>query len=286
MPNTSKTQNKAIPIQDYAIPLVKAKGDTSTRAIDRKIIQDVSKKIYPDPVYRPPPKPVRTSIPEIPGGLLDIDPELNTEFKENSSFQEGMMSEMYQRPDKSYFKEPQELEGLINTGRLIQKFLLKQADIDKILKIIQRKVLKGTHLPVTVNEIQSGYLIISYFKDIYLFLAQNKWPNTKTTIQKLETLAERYILLDSLLFKIITTPEKETTLLALSEVCVDKIIMLYHSSLFAGHKRVIQTYLTISDKFFIPGLIHYLCLYIKGCHIYQLSCNDKPPTRQLQTRIN
>ena len=29
---------------------------------------------------------------------------------------------------------------------LIQKFLEKEADIDKILKVIQRKVLKGTHL--------------------------------------------------------------------------------------------------------------------------------------------
>ena len=26
--------------------------------------------------------------------------------------------------------------------------------------------------------------------------------------------------------------------------------------------------------------------YIKGCHICQLSCNEKPPTRQLQARIN
>ena len=42
----------------------------------------------------------------------------------------------------------------------------------------------------------------------------------------------------------------------------------------------------IGDKFFIPGLIHYLRLYIKGCHICQLSRNDKPPMRQLQTRIN
>ena len=32
-------------------------------------------------------------------------------------------------------------------GNLIQKFLPKQADIDRILKAIQRKVLKGTHLP-------------------------------------------------------------------------------------------------------------------------------------------
>ena len=50
---------------------------------------------------------------------------------------------MSQRPDKSYFQEPQELESLINTGRLVQKFLPKQADMDKILKDIQRKVLKG-----------------------------------------------------------------------------------------------------------------------------------------------
>ena len=33
-------------------------------------------------------------------------------------------------------------------------------------------------------------------------------------------------------------------------------------------------------------MIHYLCSYIKSCHICQLSCNEKPPARQLQTRIN
>ena len=55
---------------------------------------------------------------------------------------------MYQRPDTSYFQEPQELGSLINTGRLVQMFLPKQADIDKILKIIKRQVLKGTHLPL------------------------------------------------------------------------------------------------------------------------------------------
>ena len=65
-------------------------------------------------------------------------------------------------------------------------------------------------------------------------------PNTKTTICKVKTWAERYILLDSLLFKIITPPEKETALLAIPEVCVDKIITLNHSSLFAGHQDVIK----------------------------------------------
>ena len=53
-----------------------------------------------------------------------------------------------------------------------------------------------------------------------------------------------------------------------------------------GHQGVIKTYLTISDKFFIPKLIHYLRSYIKGCHLCQLSHNDKPPLIHLQTRIN
>ena len=70
------------------------------------------------------------------------------------------------------------------------------------------------------------------------------------------------------------------------EICTDKIIMLYHASVFAGHQGVIKAYLTISDKFFIPSLIHYLRSFLKACHICQLSRNDKLPTRQLETRIN
>ena len=111
------------------------------------------------------------------------------DFEENSPFQ-GVILETYERPDKSFFTEPQELESLVNTGKLVQKFIPKQADIDKILKIIQRKVLKGTHLPVLIK---AGYLVSPYFKDIYLCLAQSKLSSTKTAIQKVETLAEKYI---------------------------------------------------------------------------------------------
>ena len=62
--------------------------------------------------------------------------------------------------------------------------------------------------------------------------------------------SERFILLDSLLFKIITTPERETALLAIPEICADEIITPYHTSLFMGHQGVIKTYLTISDPSF------------------------------------
>ena len=122
----------------------------------------------------------------------------------------------------------------------MQNPLPKQADMDKILKIIQRKVLKGAHLPVTVKEIQAGYLISPYFKDSYLYLAQNKLPNTKSTITKVETLAERFLLLDLLLFKLVTMSEKQTALLAIPEIWANKIIILCHLSLFGGHQGVIK----------------------------------------------
>ena len=184
---------------------------------------------------------------------MDLDIDTNTDFKENSPYQESVKSETYQRPDSSYVQEPPKLDSLTSTGKLVQKFLSKQADIDEILKIIQRKVLKGMHLPVIVKEIQAGYLI-----NPYLHLAQNKLPSRKTVIYKVETSTEIYILLDSLLFKLITTPKKETALLARPETCADKIITLYHSSLFAEQQGVIKMYITIGDKFFIPGLTHYL----------------------------
>ena len=182
------------------------------------------------------------------------------------------------------FSEPKDLGDLINKENLIHKFLPKQTDIDKILEVIQKKVLRGTHLPVKIKEIQVGYLHSPYFKDLYQYLLQNRLPSSKSAIKKLEALSLKYVLLDSLLFRIY--PEKETAVLAVPESCADKIITLYHRSLFTGHQGVIITYLTISDKFFISNLIHYLRSYIKGCHICQLSRNEKLPSRHLQTRIN
>ena len=223
---------------------------------DKPFLPDVP--LHLDPFHKPSSLQQNTN-------KINQNSNINLDFEENSPFQEGIISETIQRPDKSFFQNLKALEDLIDKGNLMHRFLPKQTDIDKILQIIQRKVLKGTHLPVEVKEIQVGYLYSPYFKDIYQYLLQNKLPSSKLAIKKLEALSEKYVLLDSLLFRIY--PEKETAVLAIPETCVDKIITLYHKSLFAGHQGVIKIYLTISDKFFIPNLIHYLRSYRKGCHI-------------------
>ena len=82
---------------------------------------------------------------------INPNPNINFDFEENSPFQEGIMSETFQRLDKSFFQNPRELGDLINKENLVHRFLPKQTDIDKILEVIQRKVLKGTHLPVEIK---------------------------------------------------------------------------------------------------------------------------------------
>ena len=72
----------------------------------------------------------------------------------------------------------------------------------------------------------------------YKIYLGNNTPKLVTPENNYFTLAEKYILLDFLLFK--SAPENETAVLAVPDMCTDKIITLYHSSLFAGHQCVIE----------------------------------------------
>ena len=53
---------------------------------------------------------------------LGQDP--NVDFEENSPHQEKIITEMYVAPDQSYLEQPQELTKLVNTSKVVQKYLL------------------------------------------------------------------------------------------------------------------------------------------------------------------
>ena len=119
------------------------------------IMQPIIPKIQhrPSPPYhdlyaRPPPRPpdVTNSI-DSQKNYLETDLDRKVDIEENSPFQEGIISETYKRPDKSYVQEPYELKDLRGTTKLVQKFLPKQTDIDKILDIIKRGSKRYTSTP-------------------------------------------------------------------------------------------------------------------------------------------
>ena len=197
-------KDQLMPEQRKNIGILKVEQNTSTSIdqgrymtpthLNRPQVGKIQTPNYPDPVMKPPPRPPYKITQNDRQINLDLDLEINQDFEENSPYKEGIISDIYQRPEKSQLVEPPELADLVNTDKIVQRYLPTQTDIDKILKDIQRKVLKGTHLSVTIKEIQAGYLNSPYFKDLYMYLSQNKLPSSKSAIHKTEVLADKYIL--------------------------------------------------------------------------------------------
>ena len=153
-PMTKHIQKPVIPLPE---PRIQSQSKVQSQILPRPlsqhqpinathIPQQIGPKIkhrptlsYHDPYTRPPPKPPDASGPlDSQKDLLDNVSDRKVEIEENSPFQEGIFSEIYEGPDNSYVQEPQELTDLIDTTKLIQKYLPKQMDIDKILDIIKR----------------------------------------------------------------------------------------------------------------------------------------------------
>ena len=89
----------------------------------------------------------------------------------------------------------------MDPSKVTHKFLPKQGEIDRIIKQINKKVLRDTKLSINPRDLKAAYLTSPHFRD--LNLTQNKVPLGKGAARRLEQNARNYMLLDGLLFKII-----------------------------------------------------------------------------------
>ena len=99
--------------------------------ITSRQVQDKNREqpFQPDPYFRPPPRPPDNLQPESLKTNTDTKTNIDIDFEENSPHQEGIISELYQRPDKTYFQETKDLESLENTSNLIQTVFTKTRQI-------------------------------------------------------------------------------------------------------------------------------------------------------------
>ena len=145
-------------------PIQAEKRDKKFKIPSSKIALQTSRNIGLPPNFMLPPRLVSPNnrLPPKPPDIGETDPHQEPhprmDIEENSPDQEGIITKAYVAPDWSYLEQPQELIKLVNTSKFVQWHLPWQADINKILNLIKRKVLKGTHLPITIKEIQGGYL--------------------------------------------------------------------------------------------------------------------------------
>ena len=77
------------------------------QSIDHKV-ETRQVPFNPDPLLRCPPR-----LPDLKENrrdlLSDLDTDINIDFEENSPYQEGIILETYERPDKSDIKKPPEV---------------------------------------------------------------------------------------------------------------------------------------------------------------------------------
>ena len=174
-------------------------------------------------------------------------------------------------PQLNDFIPPQSLDKVINLSKTAYKFLPKQGGIDRLLKQIEKKVLRDINISNELKDLKAAYIDSSHFRDIYLNLMQGKAPLNKAAARRMENSVRDYMTLDGLLFKIVPCGRDDyETVLCIPTSKAHILMDMYHSSLTGGHTGITKCYQTICRRFYCPNLVEQLRAYIIGCHTCQM----------------
>ena len=185
-----------------------------------------------------------------------------TPLRSRTEVYEKKMQDLEEQNRKIFHPPPIEgidiggTEGLetLDKAKMAYKYLPKQGDIDRLIAKINKKVLRDTNLCVDLRDLKAAYLTSPHFRDIYLYLLQNRMPLGKGAAKTLDQNARNYLILDGLLFKILDDGEGNLdTVLCIPTSKVHILLNAYHSSLLGGHTRITKCYHTISQRFNCPN---------------------------------
>jgi putative transposase len=155
--------------------------------------------------------------------------------------------------------------------KVINKRVPSQCDLTSFIEKVKARSLRDFSLPIAAQEITLQQRNDPYFKDIYMFLKAGVLPSNVKVARNIKNLAEDFILVNEVLFKILDTNNQEIfrLLLAIPAKSAHYIISMFHNSLWSAHFGIKKTFQQIRSKYFIPQLYQKLHQYIQSCETCQ-----------------
>ena len=237
----------------------------------------------PETIYQPP-SYVPARDKQLPPMPLDTDIDTGNTITNYHD----LVDVVVRHPNHDELEPPIPLSHLVDTSKIARRRLPQQSELDPLLKEIQMKILRQVHLLTSFRDLTGAYLNSAFFQDIYLLLSQNKAPSNPCKRAQVLSQALDYMLLDTLLFKVIKdwVTQEYKLLLCIPSSKINALLHYFHTSLMGGHMGMMKTYMTIGQRFFCPNLTHHIRAYLIGCHVCQMVKAGKPFKRPFQKRIN
>ena len=117
--------------------------------------------------------------------------------------EEQVLDPEIQIPQLNDFIPPESLDKVVDLSKAACKFLPKQGEIDRLLKQIEKKVLRDINISNELRDLKAAYIDSPHFRDIYLNLMHGKVPLNKGAAKRMENSVRDYMTLDGMLFKIV-----------------------------------------------------------------------------------
>ena len=132
---------------------------------------------------------------------------------------------------------------MVDLSKTAYKFLPKQGEIDRLLKQIEKKVLRDINISNELRDLKAAYMDSPHFRDIYLNLMQGKVLLNKGAARRMENSVRDYLTLDELLFKIVPCGRDDyETVLSIPTSKAHILMGMYHSSLIGEHTGIAKCY--------------------------------------------
>lgn len=164
-----------------------------------------------------------------------------------------------------YLKQPKPL--VTNADEIVAHHIPKQGDLNKVLSIIQRKIIRDYNLPFHAQQFRLAQTASPHFKPIYDWLAHNILPSDKKSARSIMLRAEQFILCGGFLFRLLFPSGQDHFCLQLviPEKYIDSLISKYHDSLLSNHQGCVRTYLTMRKLFYFPNMYQRIVSYVQSC---------------------